>query len=439
MIEGASRCNVLLLTVDCFRRDVFERGRWLDPVPGGRAVFDTCIATGPGTRTAFPGLLTSTYPLESGGYARVGPDRTVLSEPLRSGGYETAGFHSNPNLGGHNGWGAGFDTYYDSVVGKRRLNRILKGVFPRRIADLVKGTYLTTAGRTELPYERARSINGRVSAWLRDRDAPWFCWAHYMDLHHPYLPPAEFRSVPEDEARRLWQQLNEDEDELSDRDVENLRGLYRGEATYLEGAIRELLTGLEEDGALEETLVVLTADHGEEFREHGSLTHKEKVYEELINVPLVLAGDVVVDSRFDGIVSSLDVPVTVLGAVGDGVSTPESYRGLDLSGGGTTRTGAFSEIAHTRSTGMSPDDLVVAYRTERWKYVHDRQRARNELYDLEEDPGETENLIDARRDLAADLRKRIDDHVEAHLDADFDTHSGPGADVEARLANLGYR
>jgi len=440
MVECDSNTNILLLTVDCFRYDQYEQLDWLEPIPGGQTVFDTCIATGPGTRTAFPGLLTSTYPLEAGGYNVVGSDRTVLAEPLRKIGYDTAGFHSNPNLGRQNGWNMGFETYYDSIEGKRRINENLKSILPERILDFIKSIYLSKINQNELPYKRAEQVNKRASRWIGNQDSPWFCWVHYMDLHHPYIPPDEYRGVDEAEARRLWRLMNDNQDSITDEDVEMLWELYRGEAAYLFDALHSFYRSLLQRGDLENTLVVLTGDHGEEFQEHGTVAHKEKVYDELVRVPLAFAGNPVHgDALIEGVTSTLDIPSTILEEIeNDAMGVPSSYRGQNLFASDYQRGGAFSEIAHTQFTNISSENLVVSYRTNEWKYILDRQRDRTELYDLKSDPEETENLSSSDPSVKSELHEHVRTHINKHLDDHFQAEPDVGADIEQRLSDLGY-
>lgn len=439
-MTGTNRTNILYLTVDCFRVDQYEAFDWLDAVPGGRLDCPECIATGPGTRTAFPGLLTSTFPMQAGGYNVVGPERTVIAAPLRAAGYATGAFHSNPNLRSDNGWDEGFDNYFDSIEGTRKLNDVVKLFLPDPVHELGKKTYLSLFAQDGIPYLRAEEVNNRAVEWIGEQTEPWFCWIHYMDLHHPYLPPEPYRDVDESEARRLWRLLNEDREAISDTDVETLWNLYTAETAYLAARVQSLLKSLSSRGDLENTVVVLTGDHGEEFREHGSLAHKEKLYDELVHVPLSFAGPSLTGTRtVESVVSAVDIPVTLLTEFGDeSVDIPNSYRGQNVFDPSYDREGAFSEIAHSRERNISVEQLLVSYRTAEWKYILDSQRDSNELFNIDADPSETNDVAGANPTVESTFSDRIAAHIEPYFQSEVLSGDDQRANVEKRLEDLGY-
>lgn len=432
--------NVLLITIDALRSDEFDPIQNALP-SSNTTILNRCIATGPGTSTAFPGILTSTYPFEYTGYEEIGQGRTSVAESLADAGFDTAGFHSNPLLSRRFGYDRGFDTFYDSIGSKRRLNGVLRRYAPRAVHDLVKRVYYRVTDHQQLPYDRAASINARALNWLETRDSPWFCWVHYMDPHHPYKPPSEYTTLPKERIDRLWKQLNDNPTEIPDSEVKKLRDLYRAEVEYLADSLADFFERLEREGLLEETLVIITADHGEEFRDHGDLLHKPKLHRELVEIPLLLTGECV-DESVEVVrpISSMDVPTTILDVVGE--ETPASWRGTSILDKASARSGCFSELSHTSGGGgeVRPDRVKVAYRTENWTFIHDRQAGEDRLYDRRKDLSEREDVSEEREYITRKKRTVVDDHLENVLGGASGGSNGDLDDsIEERLADLGYK
>jgi arylsulfatase A-like enzyme len=102
------------------------------------------------------------------------------------------------------------------------------------------------------------------------------------------------------------------------------------------------------------------------------------------------------------------------------------------------RNGSFSEIAHTQFTDISAEQLVVSYRTDEWKYIINRQRDRTELYDLNTDPEETENLASSKPQIESELHNYIETHINKHIKNMGPRHDDVNPDIEERLSDLGY-
>jgi choline-sulfatase len=198
--------------------------------------------------------------------------------------------------------------------------------------------------------------------------------------------------------------------EVSAAEIETLRALYDEQIGFVDAAVGEVLDRLRRSGAYDDTLIVLTADHGDAFLEHGALAHSTTPYEELVRVPLVLklpanrhAGrEITVPVRL------VDVLPTLLDLLGrraprgvDGCSLRPLLEGEEAAWPVECAT-AVIEIAE--DPGLYP---AVALRTERWKYIH-RDGGPDELYDLAADPGERTNLLAAEDPpgVAEELRQR---------------------------------
>jgi arylsulfatase A-like enzyme len=286
-----------------------------------------------------------------------------------------------------------------------------------------------------------------------------------MDPHLPYLPPPAFMppadELPafsaEDEAR-LRAKLGgpgesagaggaaepadsaRDDAELGRRWVERSRRLYDAEVGYLDTALGELLDDLAARGALDDALVIVTADHGEEFLEHGLVGHGSHLYDESVHVPLVVAGfgrSALAPRTVALPVESKDILPTLSGLVGlpapsyelPGVSLLEARPRPVFS---ETLTG----LERGRQTYVERDALVF----DRWKLIQTEAENRVELYDLADDGGEQRDLgrDEAQAERRAALLAELQNWRKATALRARDNLMPGNAETEAKLRALGY-
>lgn len=447
--------NVLLVTVDSLRADHLgcygynrETTPVLDDMAAGSNLFTNVFAHSGTTRTSFPAILTSSYALMYGGYERVSDRRTVVAEPLSEAGYQTAGFHSNLFLSADFGYDRGFDTFYDSKSDPSftaKLRQFVKqnldqdGLLFRFLKRSFEATEKHAGVEVGSAYVSADDITDMAIEWLDgvNPSEPTFLWTHYMDVHHPYLPPERhqrpIRDDPIDHRRatRLRRKMLEEPDEVTEEERQTLIDLYDAEIRFTDHEIGRLVSHTRE--RLEgDTVVVVTADHGEEFADHGGYSHNT-VHDEGIHVPLIVddGGD---GGTYDDLVGLLDVAPTVLDYAD--ASKPDSFLGHSVrrlvEGGDWPRDEVFGNWG-----GPEPGERQFFYRNREWKYL--RTRTGEELYDLDADPGEHENVLAENPEVADRLRARVDEH-EHEVEA---THEDLGdvemdEDVKERLAQLGY-
>jgi arylsulfatase len=331
-MHSPSPTNVLLITIDCLRPDHvsvygYERPTTphLDDLANEGVRFTQAISQGPCTRVSFAAMFSSTYPAMFGGFLRLSPQRTVLAEILREAGYCTVALGSNPYLSPIYGYDKGFEIFDGSLVPwiQSRQHRLLKYL----------NRFFIVARRL-LPYLPASALTAKAVRFLRHHSParPWFLWLHYMDVHDPYRPPrrhaARFRSArrPELSNRALWQKALSQPGEISENERQHLVDLYDAEINFADEQIGRLLAHLRRQGWLDSTLIIVTADHGEAFGEHGKFSHRFELYDELLRVPLIMrlparlpAGQVVTSQ-----VRLLDLVPTVLDLlnIDGGPSTP---------------------------------------------------------------------------------------------------------------------
>jgi Flp pilus assembly protein TadD len=247
----------------------------------------------------------------------------------------------------------------------------------------------------------ADTVLNAAADWIKAQSGqPRFAFIHLYDVHQPYT-----------------------------------HGSYDREVAYVDAAIGRFRQALAASGLLEDTLLVLTSDHGESLGEHGEETHGYFVYQSTLHVPLILHWPELGTgpARIEDPASLIDLAPTVLAFLS--VPKPPQFQGSDLlAGASAKRTGAevpvYSESMYARDyLGCSP---LLSIRLGRHKFI---EAPKPELYDLEADPGETQNRYERDRALALQLRKRL----LSFFDASRRPPPNPAnPEVTARLRSLGY-
>lgn len=391
--------NVLLLVVDCLRADHvsahgYERPTTpsIDQLAGGGILFGHAISQASWTRPSLPTLLTGLYPSEHGLHAfydegggevkspRLADSVVTLAEALGKRGYATALIGEQFQLAPRFGLDQGFEVF------ENRANV-------------------------------ASSIHRRFLSWLDHETAerPFFAYLHYLEIHWPYCPPRAIRGTF-DAGRssirwcRDWRQLREDilsgAVELGEDDRQAMEARYDEELLALDEQLGKLFAALRERQLWDDTVIVLTSDHGEEFFEHGAITHGQSLYEELIHVPLVVkppaAWKVAPGKRSEGVVELRQVAPTLVEAAGaeplPGSSAPSLVPAI--FGG--------EEWAAQMPFGVAESHDEVALRTTDLKLIVDRAGRSFELYDLRADPRETTNVALERRSDLLRLRRHLE-------------------------------
>ncbi|MDY6775286.1 MAG: sulfatase [Halobacteria archaeon] len=444
--------NVVLLTVDSLRADHvgcygYERDTtpFIDTLAYEGASFDA-YANSTWTRASFPSILTSTYPLEYGGFEYLSDSRVTVGEAV-SDQASTAAFHSNLWLSRDYNYDRGFDTFYDSKSDPTLLAKLRAYVktnldHDSRLYRILQWLYDTTEEKSGVDvgqtYKDAETMTDLTVDWISEQEDDFFVWTHYMDVHHPYVPHDTLGelgidlNISEREAVKLRRKMLEEPDEISDDDLKTLIDLYDCEIRYVDNQIRRLYEHLEESGIADDTAVIFTSDHGEEFRDHGGFSHNDSMYDEVLHVPFVIHGTDARDISEDIPVELLDVPPTVCDIVG--VENPPNYRGVSaLENEGKRR--------HIISETNNPEGYKISVRTDEYKYIWDIGNEERELYNLAENPGETENMINSTE--YEEVAQELHDELVEHLDKVKSTNEKlpditMDNEVEERLEELGY-
>lgn len=412
--------------------------------------FTQAVSHGPATPYAFPALHTSSLPLSHGGYEYIDETRTLASEALSVAGWRCVGIHANPWLGERYGYARGYDDYRDV------------GEFSLPFLDNMRDQLIDRFGLDHPVYQAAQylyryaqkplaSLGGggtdEVAAArcaIDEAADRTFVWVHLLTPHAPYIPDDEYREmmdVPsfEGSATKLTTRAQHDPASLTSRERTVIRRLYAAAVRQADDEVAQIV-----DGADDETLVVVSADHGEALLEHGQLGHEPALYDELVQVPLLVrppASEPVATPEVNTQARHVDVAPTLLDYAG--VDPPESWIGRSLrpgvEGGDLGDELAVSEVASTATTPgrIDPDALQVSVRTPQRKVIAAPDGTVTG-FDLGSDPDE----IDPVHDPTGEQWDRLRDALVARLDEiDIDEASGTverNDATEQRLRDLGY-
>jgi len=333
--------NVLVILVDTLRADhlsAYGYGRptspHIDAIAKQGVIFDNAVSTSSWTLPAHQSLLTGRYPHEHGPLREqpLNPTYPTLAQALDDRGYRTGAFSANTDFFNRRaGFDRGFlhfeDYFYSAADAAYRTywGRLL---FHDYVAQLI--------GLDELPpRKKAADVNRSLLGWVdRDRERPFFAFINYFDIHSPYVPAQPYRdkfAASDGEAActpALGKRLNplhrgtefEQLMRLSPACFQLQEDRYDGGIAYVDDQIGALFSELTNRGLDKDTLVVITSDHGESFREHGLVTHGTSLYRELTWVPLVYwwPGHIPAGMRIERPISSTaSLPATILDLLGD--------------------------------------------------------------------------------------------------------------------------
>lgn len=410
----ASKPNILVLSLDTLRADHLglyghdlPTSPSIDSLASSSIVFDHALAQSSATLPSHHSLFQSRLPSE------VRLDMPTLAEILNARGYETVGLTDGGFMSRDYGFARGFDRYAEFRGGLRH----------------------------SLP---------ALEAWLRNgAREPWYVFLHTYSIHEPYAPPPPYDTMfyPEytgpvtpagtseicRKIRRLFEYAEfQGEVELSAADRRKIETLYDGAIRYTDDLVGRLLTVLREGRHLEDTLIVILSDHGEEFWDHGSVLHGHSLYQELIRVPLIvrLPAGQHGGRRVPHSVRLIDVAPTLLELAG--ILPPDSFRGVslvhELQGRGERHRATVSEMGTLKARVDMP-----------WKLIIDTQHPEPALFNLVDDPLERSSLSDRRLDRVGALTRALRESLPGEFrEVPVVPAQDVPAEVREQLRALGY-
>lgn len=450
MPKGGSQRNVLLIVLDTVRADhmsppLGSSDRDTSPRIASFArtgvILSGARATAPWTLPTHASLMTGRWEFEvtRGRYGALEPGVPTLAEVFTREGFDTVGMVANLFFCPYfTGLDRGFSRYEDipltlptalssTVLGARIVDALGK------IESILSGAPPTTFQR--LPRIDGRTITDRFVRWVDGRntdDRPFFAFLNYFDAHDPYIVPEgsphRFGEPPASEGERAilenwW--LNPEKRSLSREQITQAADGYDSCLFALDEQVGRLLDALDSRGVLDETVVVITSDHGEAFGEHGLFGHGGSLYEDQLLVPLVIVspGIVPAETRINKVVSLRDLPATILDLAGlpDSPLPGHSLASLWKSDSNRDAPHLSPSLASVSgpetfnpNAGRSPvfsGPMISIIGENSLKYVRIRtdKGDREECYDLINDPGELRNLASGEyEERVAPLREALD-------------------------------
>lgn len=402
--------NILLITVDTLRADHLGcygyqkiQTPTIDALAQRGVLFEWAFTPVPLTLPSHASILTGLYPSTHGvlnnGEYQLSTSIKTLPHILQGHGFATAAFIGAFVLSKQFGLNQGFEVYDEEFLSKEE--KVLE-------TFSIQASPLYTERKGE-------KVTKAALKWIKERKpSRFFLWVHYFDPHDPYEPPQPFK------------------DEYSDC-------LYDGEIAYSDQCIAALLQELEKQNILKETLVVLVGDHGEGLGEHKENNHGIFLYDATMRIPLIFH----YPELPEGVVSSdlvtiLDISPTILEMLK--IPIPPKWQGKSLipyfDHSYQYNGEKFAIFLETKlpevNFGWSP---LQGVRTRKWKYIH---APRPELYNLQIDPKELNNVINQYPKQAQYLKKRLQTFIKTHPLPQENRALHMSEETRQRLQSLGY-
>jgi arylsulfatase A-like enzyme len=371
--------RIILIGVDTLRADHLscygynrDTSPNLDKWAEGGTLFEYCISASPWTYPSFSAMLTGRYPSVCGAVTNVKflpSDEMTLAEILSREGFATFMVVNNIWTGPP----VNLDQGFDAAI--------------------------------RLPVERADVTFATAQDWLKShQDEDTFVFIHFMDTHVPYHPPQPFNDMFDEgysgKYRHEFKEVEEvrsGELQLTDNEINHLKALYDGELAYLDSEFGKFLEFLKGEGMDEETLFIFSADHGEEFFEHGGFEHGHSLYDEVIWVPLIVCGPDLPEGKVDGrLASTMDVFPTVLEYIG--INVPDNINGLSL-----LKPLPEEERLLVAEQLLYGEELR-GITTPEYRYIYHTVTGEEELYDLSDDRLMLRSVAADRRAAARSFR-----------------------------------
>ncbi|MDE0887303.1 MAG: sulfatase [Myxococcota bacterium] len=413
------RPNVVLIVLDTTRADILSAYGYPKPTSPNLAkiaeegvLFRQAMSTDFWTLPAHASLFTGQYPTRHQATSETNrlDDRvTTLAEYLNEAGYRTRAYVSNAWIGAERGFGQGFETYVE--------------------------TWQSAPG----DYESDRAAIAGARDWVEARakkDEPFFLFLNLNSAHMPYSPDVSTlvelspQPMPIERTRKLrrikgmWAHLG-GEYALEDLDFEILENLYAAEVAMVDQLVGKLIRTLETSEVLDETLLIVTADHGENLGEHGMVDHLLSMYDTTIRIPLILRhpGTFPAGEERDELVSLVDLVPTVLEICGLkrdadefagrslASAEPPGHEFVVAENGRPINGIDLMRKSFPDFDTQSIDHRMKMLRTRQHKLIwYDDDRI--ELYDLAADPGETHDLAEENPELARELLQKLEDWAD---------------------------
>lgn len=422
--------NVIILLIDMARADHFSCYGYsrpttpnIDGLASRGVLFHNAFSEASWTRPSTVTLLSGLHPAVHGADSLNGllsDEATTMAEVFASNGYRTGAFVCNPVLGGNLNIFQGFDDYfldwvartYSEAAGDSKgiLSKIIAGskslklIFFQNYDVIMENPEETEWAPFDFDGHQMMGID-HVNEWAlkwieENRDSPFFLYMHYLDVHGPYSPQRPF------------------ENDFSGDELAETVNLYDGALRHIDTNIALFVDRLERMGIRDDSIIIITSDHGEEFNEHGNVGHGETLFEEQLQVPLIFVHTRAFPFRGTvlepvGLVDVLPTLIEYLNLI-----TPK----LNLNGksfASSFSTGRWPDAPDYRYAATNfikfsaarpyPISLESVTRENRWKYIYDNKLRKAQLFDLTQDPDEHTNLAEREPAIVMELKSKLEE------------------------------
>lgn len=414
------RPNIIFIVIDTLRADYLptyghkiNTAPYMDSLAREGVVFERAIAPSTWTKTSMASVVTSLGPATHG-VRRVNDmlpgQLTTIAEGLSANDYQTIGVNANPWLQSMFGFDVGFDKY-ESI--------------PMRLHF----------------YYPVWAINARAFALMENvsSEKPFFLYLHLMDPHSPYVPAPPYYSAPPLEVPGLEVVTNAElerrfrQDGLTRPEVlKRVIEFYEGEIKTADAGIKQLYGELQKNGFLENSVIIITSDHGEEFLEHGQVEHGKNFYPETYEVPLIFhaPGRLPAGKRISNQVRLIDIAPTIFELAN--IRVPEAFEGKSLL---PMNDQAITSRIATGAVGLNdsiPDLDYTTVVSENYLYIREKNNNKVQFYDLKKDPAALNDLGTSHPKAALFGRLEDSGNAKSSQQTELD------AETIRQLESLGY-
>jgi arylsulfatase A-like enzyme len=415
-------CNIILISIDTLRADHLGCYGYsanttpnIDKFSKDSVLFKNTIAQASSTEPAHASIFTSLIPSHHGAFFStkkpIPPEIVTMAEILKENGYKTISYNGGGQVAAELGFDQGFDLYSSFPDKMDHLDR----VFIKKVESVID--------------------------WIKNNpNEKFFAFLHTFEVHHPYTPKKEYLhmfdnsyqgALPGHISRKLLGNINEGRMKMSAEDKQHIINAYDGEIFSMDKAFGVLLDFLKKQGLYEDTLIVFTSDHGEEFGEHGTMGwHGHTLYDEQLKVPLIIK---LTNSKHASTIigeqaRSLDILPTVLDVLN--IPPLECFEGVSLLGwlNKRNRTALFAVSQQDTPRQTHPTSI----RTNKWKLYDEK------LFDLESDPLEQKEVQTGYKRIRKELRSELDYILSLNQSAEENTSVDLSEETLKTLKSLGY-
>lgn len=439
--EKEAPAGIILISIDSLRADHLHCYGYpvvtspnIDRIADEGILFQRTIAQAPWTLPSHLSMLTSRFVKSHGvdeGNKKLNAETVTLAEVLQQEGYATAAFVSGPWMHPQFGFARGFD-FYNMESGS---------------ADAIRSHSDITSP----------AITARVMEWLNhfDRKRNFFLFIHYWDVHYDYIPPSPYDRIFDPDYTGNVDGKNFETDpgvnhELPEEDIRHLLALYDGEIAFTDKYIGMLFQRLIQLDLFDESLIIITSDHGDEFFEHKGKGHCTTLYDEVIRVPLIIRPPRGKDKTkiIPATARSIDIAATVLKFAG--CTIPDSFQGKNLPAvnpSHSTENVCYPAFSETSVVRRGPDGRPVMFEEDGHKLLVEQNLLKlirenpgntRELYSIAGNPRETKNLLQDKPELNSLFADTIN-YYEKGLKGESDLEAvSLDEETQDQLKALGY-